>query len=361
MKMKGFMKNYKILTVLSTSVLIVGMTGCQQQDLEDPKPSKGKIVRVEGKMLLTEDSVGNQYNIFDDSTLDCDGHTIKASTADDRTTDHAIGLYGDNASVVNCVIDGYISGISVDSRISLTAQYKLAKLPKEEAFDYIDSLNERAKRHKTISSNTFKNIVKTPVFVQMFARDTIIKNNTFDSAGRMAIYLDAYSSEATITGNVISGSGYNHISGREGIAIDASSNNTISNNIFTENNIAAITLYKNCGERGIPRYFGANNNVIVNNNFEDERKGVWIASRADRSRFPDCIDKPIYGNIARDVAQHNTVQKNKYSDTAIAVDVRDDNNTITQNELNNAVISVGSQTRIAVGEPVTNNVIVGNE
>ncbi len=337
---------------------VLGLTSCQKA-IEYPKGIKGEIVVVDGTLKLTQDTVGKQYNIADNSVLDCDGHTLRASYEGGRTK-YAVGLYGNNSRIINCVIDGYITGISVDSRIPQKEQYRLGKLPKEEALVYIEELHKRVKTHKTIKNNLFKNIVKTPIFVQMFARDTIISNNIFDSAGTMAIYLDAYSSGAVISGNVINASGYNHISGREGIAIDASWNNKIFDNTFSANNIAAITLYKNCGERGIPRYYGADYNVISGNQFVDESKGVWIASRADRNRFPDCIDEPIYGNIARDVARFNWIENNSYKYTRVAVDIRDDDNTIINNLLRTSVIQEGSATRTAVGDPVVSNIIENN-
>jgi len=346
------------LIILLSSALAFGVSGCKKA-VNYPTSVKGTVITVKGSLVLTEDTVGNKYNVMDDSVLDCDGHSLIASREGGRT-DHAVGLYGNNSQVVNCVIDGYISGISVDSRIPLEEQYLLGKISKEEALVHIEQLHERAKHNKLIANNVFKNIVKTPIFVQMFARDTIIKNNSFDSAGTMAIYLDAYSSGATISENIITGSGFNHVFGREGIAIDASWNNKIFKNKFSGNNIAAITLYKNCGERGLPRYYGADHNEIYTNEFKDEGKGVWIASRADRNRFPDCIDTPIHGNIARDVARFNVVQSNVYTFTGVAVDVRDNNNEIIENVLNQSVIREGSATRNAVGDPVTDNTILDN-
>ncbi len=349
----------KGLFSLSISILMVlSLVSCNKT-VVDPKPTKGKVVIVEGVLILSQDVVGNQYLIGDDSTLDCNGHTLEASRENGRTN-NAVELSGNNASIVNCIIDGYITGIRVGSKIKTREILRLKGLDKQGALAHIAQLQQRATRNKLIANNLFKNIVQTPVYVQMFAEGTVITNNSFIDAGRMAIYLDTYSSNSTITKNTIQGSGYNHVSGREGIAIDASSDNFIANNRFSESKLAAITLYKNCGERGLPRYFGANNNTIVSNHFYDESKGVWIASRADRDRFPDCIDSPIYGNVARDIAQYNIVSNNRYVRTAVAVDIRDNNNIITDNALNDAVIVEGSVTRKTVGDPVADNNISDN-
>ena len=356
--MGGVMYQRRFLPLSIFTLVAFNLASCNKT-VFDPKPTKGNIVSVEGVLILSEDSVGNQYIINDNSTLDCNGHSLTASREEGRTN-NAVELSGNNARIVNCTIDGYITGIRVGSKIPTREILLLKDLGKQEALTHIAQLKQNATRNKLVANNLFKNIVQASIYVQMFAEDTTITNNHFIDAGRMAIYLDTYSSNAMITKNTIHGSGYNHISGREGIAIDGSSNNFITNNTFSESKLAAITLYKNCGERGLPRYFGANSNTIVDNFFYDEAKGVWIASRADRDRFPDCIDSPIHGNVARDIAQYNTVSNNHYIRTEVAVDIRDNNNIITDNTLNDAVIVEGSITRESVGDPVANNNIFDN-
>lgn len=127
-----------------------------------------------------------------------------------------------------------------------------------------------------------------------------------------AIYLDAESADNLIIDNVISVR-----TEREIIAVDGSARNKIQNNTIALNGRAGVTLYRNCGERGVIRHQTPSDNVIINNVFsgaawwrpslvvENSRNGRRSYCDADRGfPFGSSVDD-------RDNASGNTILNNR--------------------------------------------------
>jgi hypothetical protein len=108
-----------------------------------------------------------------------------------------------------------------------------------------------------------------------------LRNSTISGRSDVVpIYLDAESAENVIKDNNIGV----QTSRREQIAIDGSARNLIVGNRLSGLNRGGIFLYRNCGERGVIRHQGPEDNVIIGNVFYyNQYQGfipaIWIASR----------------------------------------------------------------------------------
>jgi len=136
---------------------------------------------------------------------------------------------------------------------------------------------------------------------------------------------------------------------REGIAIDSSQGNLIRNTDFFGNALASVTFYRNCGERGIRRDWGANFNTISGGSFSDD---ILIASRQDKDLSDwDCLEPYVYaGKYVMDDAEFNRIENITLEGNTRIV-IRDDNNTVSG--VNGGQLIVGSSTRAAINQPLT--------
>ena len=138
---------------------------------------------------------------------------------------------------------------------------------------------------------------------------------------------------------------------REGIAIDASQGNLIENTMISGNALTGITMYKNCGERGITREWGANFNTVRNSTVTD---GIHIASRQDKDLSSwSCSDPYILdGKYVMDDAEFNTVE-NVILEGSAVIRIKDDNNTVRS--VTGGQIIVSSSVRQALNLPLIGN------
>ncbi len=192
------------------------------------------------------------------------------------------------------------------------------------------------------------------IFVGPLATDTLVMNSEIRRSRSAGVYLERESRGTEVTGSIIEDNGYppgdSEDYRREGIAIDASHNNYIHDNLFRNNGLAEITLYKNCGERslhgapGIKRVSGADNNLIARNTFESSNGGVGIivASRQGRAALTCsadwyyetiCDDKPC--KLYPDFARNNTILYNEFHGFTNGVNVHDDDTKIIANDFAN--------------------------
>ncbi|MCK5897338.1 MAG: right-handed parallel beta-helix repeat-containing protein, partial [Cocleimonas sp.] len=194
---------------------------------------------------------------------------------------------------------------------------------------------------------------KAGIFVQRYITDLVINKSTITDSGDMGVYLESGSQKTTISNSTFSKNGETTYSiedrkrtprarKREAIAVDSSAYNTIRNNKFINNAGGAIFMYKNCYENStktseLPRYQGSNFNLIEDNLFSDERKGVWIASRQSRDleNF-NCGDAALLitdkdEKYYEDFAKNNRIINNRFESNEKAVIVEDDNNTVSNN------------------------------
>lgn len=97
---------------------------------------------------------------------------------------------------------------------------------------------------------------------------------------------------------------------REGVAIDDARGVCVHDNFLAGNALAAVTLYRNCGEfQTFERGAGANLNSIENNVIVNSHVGLWNAARRHRDLSSwDCIDKGKYVPI-RDLPKPQPYQQ----------------------------------------------------
>lgn len=133
------------------------------------------------------------------------------------------------------------------------------------------------------------------IYVGPHSRRFTIDQCTISDSTTTGIYIDANSSDVTVRRSLVSNNGHSGCSlGREGIAIDASSNHRIEENILENNRYAAIALYKNCGESETPRPWPVRNVEIRANVFRGhthpDGAAVMVAARQGlSSREHDCF------------------------------------------------------------------------
>jgi parallel beta-helix repeat protein len=164
--------------------------------------------------------------------------------------------------------------------------------------------------------------------------------------------------------------------GREGLAIDGSSDNVVIGNVFRGNSAGGVYLYTNCGEypnrdRYFERRYPADRNFIALNTFDGGWHGVWVGSRMGENVFPMECTNPAYHEAplvyyTLDRADNNTVSGNQFLATDYGVRVEDDGTRVLYNrftgpdEGHHAII-VGTPHRTSyLNEPVRNTVVAYN-
>jgi parallel beta-helix repeat protein len=288
-----------------------------------------------------------------------------------------------NITVRNCQIINYISALDV--KLNLTDETKTAL---RNGSGNEDSLRAKAPADIKVLNSKIINSHGSGIYINRYVTGFELSSSRVKGSGGPGIYLDAGSRAAKIAASVIEGNGFfsynpedrrrearrSDLAKREGLAVDATSLNEIKNNTFRDNADGGVYLYKNCWEDAVadlnelPRTTGANSNLIEGNSFIDERVGVWLAERADRDLNAfDCGDELIYstGNekYYRDYARENTVSGNTFTNNEEAIRVKDDANIVRNNTFVGTEkfdISVGSEIREKIGDPVSGTLLSGN-
>jgi parallel beta-helix repeat protein len=223
---------------------------------------------------------------------------------------------------------------------------------------------------KEISGIKFENVkvlnnVNHGVFVDRGVHNFHCDTCDISDNGAMGIYLEYNSNGNIIRNSRIANNGYrdkdtgdwvenlkaDKKDKREGIAIDASQGNLIENTLFSGNALAGITMYKNCGERGITRPWGANFNTVKDSTVRD---GIYIASRQDKDLSSwSCSDPYILnGRYVLDEAEFNTIENVTLEDNAV-IRIKDDNNIVRS--LNGGQVIISSAVRNALNMPIIGN------
>src|SRR5690606_3153786 len=147
----------------------------------------------------------------------------------------------------------------------------------------------------------------------------------------------------TITGSEFVHNGFSGCAdGREAIAIDSSSRNVIAGNYFRDNKLAAISLYKNCGEDDVPRTMYSNDNYIARNLFEyPDNTGrcaaVWVGARQGLGPgdacfdVSNCSDTPASNGRYRDYARGNVIRSNAFVNNLTSIKISDSSNVVENN------------------------------
>ena len=321
--------------------------------------------------------------VASDVTLDCQGAHIV--TTDRRTgvlitapTDASLS----NITVRNCFIQGFLNDVRI-------TREGFRDLPAGQEYEHGYS-------NVVIEDSTLMNSRGVGLFVDGYVTGVTLRRLHVEGAGSAGIYLEHGSRFNVVDDNDIVHNGYTENGpngqffnfagtsvffwgpGREGLAIDGSRDNVVTNNRFSGNSAGAIFLYKNCGEfvnsrpeRWFERRYGANDNLIEHNTISGEDIGVWVASRMGENTFPmECSD-PAYistslERVSLDQADRNVVRGNTFANVTYGIRVEDDHATIEDNQFTgddpgHQAIIVGTRFRTPVlGQPVDGTVITGN-
>ena len=318
-------------------------------------------------------------------TLDCRGATIQSAPgAGGRgiAIASAVDVALSDVTVRNCIVKGFTNGIRVtrDGFRSLPAGG-------EYEHPFADIVIEDSHIYETNGSG---------IFVDGYVTGVTMRRLHILDAGGVGIYLEAGSKDNVIENSLLIRNGYGEVTpegvpfsfgginfryrstGREGIAVDGSRNNRISNNVLLLNSAGGIFLYKNCGEyvherpaQWWTRRYGADGNLIEDNLISFGPNGVWIGSRmAENTKFMDCSDTPYINEPVRavypDFAKDNVVRDNQILMMENAIRVEDDRNTIDGNVITHTAptargVIVGTKERTALlGDPVDSTTVVDN-
>ena len=311
-------------------------------------------------------------------TLDCQGARLygpdkQRGVEISAPTDTALA----NITVRNCQIEGFLNNI----RITRDGFRDLA-----EGVEY-----DHAFANIVIEDSTLLNSRGVGIFVDGYVTGVTIRRLHIEGSGSSGVYLEHGSKDNVVDDNDIVNNGFHENGplwqpfsqsgadiwfwgfGREGLSIDGSRFNTVTNNRFAGNAYGGIFLFKNCGEfvnlrpgNWWHRRYGADGNTIANNTFSGGRNGIWVAARMGENIIPmDCSDPQYESGYALDYADNNTIRDNVFENVTYGVRVEDDGTQILDNQFTGdgaqQAIVIGTPVRTsALGQPVTGTVVTGN-
>jgi len=288
-------------------------------DLSDNLSLESDVLKT--KFTLSTPGVvldGNGYTIDGQCNMDCVGLVISA----------------DNVVVRNVTIRGFDGGVSINNGASGVR------------FENV-----------TVTDN-----VQHGIFVDVATSNFSCTECVISDNGAMGVYFEYNSHSHLIENSEISFNGFRDKDTgdffetqknktkdkREGLAIDSSQGNVIRNTDFFGNALAAVTLYRNCGERGIRREWGASHNTIDGGSFSDP---ILVASRQDKDLSKwDCIEPYVHqGKFIMDDAEFNTIE-NVVLEGDTRIPVSDDNNTVRN--VTGGVLIADSGVRTVLQQPL---------
>ena len=271
--------------------------------------------------VLTENTIGVQYNVHPNVTLDCTSVVLDGRVGSNMT---AVIFAHPNSTILNPTVINARTGVSVVPNDHKVVWNQLENLSKADGLALVNA--SRNSGGQLITGGDFMGC-RVAIYVHALNVGARIEDNKFNS-NRLSIYLDAYSQQTTVDNNRFcdQGKGWKDkvlgwfAAGRESIAVDGSSNNIIINNDFQRSTRKAfIEIYKNCGENNIPRWEGSLDNEITDNSFEDGSIGVWVSSRRDDRGTPPCrpddegdivintaLSNNTFSNVTADIRDHGT-------------------------------------------------------
>jgi len=262
----------------------------------------------------------------------------KGFVIDGDCNTECIGLVvnADNVTVRDVTIRGFDGGVTINPNVSNTLFENVRIIDNVQHGIFVNIGANRFQCHNCdISDNG-----TTGIYFEYNTHGNIIKDSLIASNGH----------RNKDTGDWIRNLRNDSKDKREGIAIDSSQGNVISGTRFVNNALSGVTLYRNCGERGVRREWGANFNEIRNSSFTD---GIHIASRQDKDLSTwTCVEPYVYENrYITDEAEYNLIDNIELLGNARIL-VQDDNNTV--DTIRGGTVIVGSRVRKALNQPVTN-------
>ncbi|MCG2574277.1 right-handed parallel beta-helix repeat-containing protein [Acinetobacter sp. ME22] len=309
----------------------------------------------------TIESNGIGY-LIKDSNIVFDCHNAVIDGGGKVSTGLLIESYGQdihNITIKNCTFKNFkYNGIRIGWGIPDVLKNTI---PKQERYNFHPN-------KITIDNVKIENSGTVGLYIDDYVSNVVVKNSMISNSGAPAIYLEFSSRNNTIDNNVFVNNGYNKKRGsREAISVDGSYSNLITKNIFKNNALGGIFLYKNCQEQSSKgnapiRLDGADYNNISENNFINEKIGIWIASRQskDLSKW-DCGDKPMYSNkYYQDYADHNKLIKNYFHNVSKGIIVEGDYNIIEKNNFDkkdNSIIFPYTKRALYLNKPQVGNIV----
>lgn len=316
------------MKALILSIILFLVYGCNDRVSVTPQKITS-IIEITSSTTLTKDYVNTQFIIKgNDIIFNLGSHTIK-NYSDTATI--VVADKSSNVTIRNGQLEGnnLATGIYLISCVNENDAIQLTKLN----MAYENTLYNRCSNNINIRAIKFKEL-RTSIYVAAYISNVNIINNVFSDNDRMAIYLDTGSKNTVIKTNIFFNNGFRAVENkgrrRGHISIDASYNNIISTNKFTDTKIKkayvnynskdylvpVIELYRNCGEKTVnwntvlPRLHGADNNIIENNEFNTQGLGIWFKYR-EHDQLDSCV-----ANYP-DKSDNNIARNNTFSGTSV--------------------------------------------
>ncbi|MBK5289766.1 MAG: right-handed parallel beta-helix repeat-containing protein [Acidimicrobiia bacterium] len=340
------------------------------------------VIAVTSHLDPACDYTGGVTITASDITFDCQGAVIRGTTSGTGITIVSpVDVDMSNVTVQNCRTAGFLNGI----RMTRTGFRDLAA-----GVEY-----EHHLRDIVIKDTSVVGSRGVGVYVDAYVTRVTLTGLIVSGAGSTGIYLETGSRENTVAGNSFINNGFVENgpggslydfggttlafwgTGREGLAIDGSSNNVVRDNWFHGNSAGGIFLYTNCGEypdrtRYFERRYPSDRNVITNNVFDSGWTGVWVGSRMGENVFPmECSNVPYFEapvtQYTLDRAADNVIRGNQFNGPDYGVRVEDDGTQVLDNlflgpDAGHHAIVVGTPYRTQyLSDPVHNTRIQGNK
>ncbi len=317
------------IAILINSLLIFPTHGAEKLECK-----KKLVIDKEGYFYLGKGCELNSVTINHSNVdLDCKSAIIDGQNKEPNGIFiNGKGKKIENISIKHCNILNHIS-----FGIWITAGIPMSKWSNDHSLNYT-----KAPQNIKITQSEISKSTNAGIFIDSYSHDITIENTTIKYSGNVGIYLEQASKNNTIINNSLQNNGWGNIKNlREGLAVDSSSSNKIVNNIFDGNAAGGIFIYKNCGEfYGSPksaiRWQHSENNLISNNNFRNQKYGIWIASRQTKNlERLQCGDNSVdnKGIYYRDYADNNTVVNNHFCKNIVSIRIESSNNIIENNEI----------------------------
>ena len=291
----------------------MAVSGCQalgyNLSVFKPPTIPGEYIHIEQNTVLDRDYAGVHFIVGEGVTLDLGGHVISGRVGNSYV-ERAFRLYSGaritNGTIKDCNTGGYAAN-------QLRSGYldALRGVSKEEAAQVGVDYRMHSSSGQRVDNVTFDGVVGEAFYIQAFVSHAVIEDCEFHNTGRMHIYVDHGSANHKIQNNYFGPCGENHITGREGIALDACIGVEVKNNVFQgAMKNGCVNIYTNWGENGITREVACEN-IITSNLFRDNPRGVSIASRHYRKAA---------GHTGPDYAERNQVYDNHYVNIGLSVE-----------------------------------------
>jgi len=312
-------------TLIATACMLL-LTACSTQTFVD------ESITIKENLTLDADVTKTNYLVNGPGVvIEGNGHVI-----DGDCNTECIGLVinADNVTVRNLTITRFDGGVTINPQVTGTRF-------------------ENVRVHNNVNHG---------IFVNVGASDFRCDFCDVSDNGTTGIYLEYNSFGNTISNSRIANNGYrdkdtgdwqeNLINDqkdkREGIAVDSSQSNIIRNSVFEGNALTGVTMYRNCGERGVIREWGANYNSILDSTFSD---GIHIASRQEKDLSSwTCLEPYVYdGKFITDEAEYNRIERVTLGNNASII-IQDDNNSVRS--VTGGTIIFASEIREALGQPL---------